>query len=247
MATRRPTASAPDGSERPAPAVRTRPEDPAPPVRTVGELGEAAARCRACPLYKDATQTVFGAGAPRARLMLVGEQPGNEEDLEGKPFVGPAGRLLDQLLEQAGIDRGAVYVTNAVKHFKFMMQGKRRLHQKPKGLEIKACKPWLLAEIDRVRPEVILALGATAAAALFGAQVSVMRDRGKPVSSPLAPRCLVTYHPSAALRGPKPEDRARIRDALLADLRVAAAPGTGGVTRLTRSPGRRSGVRTPQP
>jgi uracil-DNA glycosylase len=218
---------------RPAPpecppgiATRTRPEDPAPPVRGLTELRQAAACCRACPLYRTATQTVFGAGPGRARMMLVGEQPGNDEDLAGKPFVGPAGKVLTQLLKEAGIDRKSLYLTNAVKHFKFVQQGKRRLHQKPKGMEIKACRPWLLAEIERVRPQVLVALGAVAGAALFGNAASVTRDRGRPVESPLAPRCFITYHPSAALRGITPADRARVRTALLDDLRAAASTDT---------------------
>ena len=209
------------------PVTRTRPEDPAPPVRSLARLREAARVCRACPLYKFATQTVFGKGPGHAALMLVGEQPGNDEDLRGEPFVGPAGRVLDELLARAGIDRQAVYLTNAVKHFKFVQQGKRRLHQKPKGLEMKACKPWLQAEIERVQPEVVVALGAVAAASLFGSQVSVVRDRGRPIDSPLARHCFVTYHPSAALRAITPADRARIREALLADLALASKAGTG--------------------
>ena len=184
--------------------VRRKPEDPAPPARSLPQLREAARVCRACPLYRFATQTVFGDGAARASLMLVGEQPGNDEDLQGRTFVGPAGRLLDQLLEQAGIDRKRVYLTNAVKHFKFEQKGKRRLHQKPKGLEIRACQPWVLAEIELVRPAVLVALGAVAAASLFGKTVSVLRDRGRAIDSPLAPCCFVTYHPSAALRAVTP-------------------------------------------
>jgi uracil-DNA glycosylase len=218
----RPRRKLPAARGTPPAEVRTRPEDPAPPTRGLGELRQAALGCQACPLYRDATQTVFGAGPARARVMLVGEQPGNDEDLAGEPFVGPAGKVLSQVLEEAGIDRQSVYLTNAVKHFKFVVQGKRRLHQKPRGLEVKACKPWLLAEIERVRPEVLVALGAVAGAALFGTTASVTRDRGRPVKSPLAPRCFITYHPSAALRGITPEDRARVRAALLEDLRAAA-------------------------
>ena len=214
------------------------------PEGGLSELMAAAAGCTACPLYRNATQTVFGAGPARVDMMLVGEQPGDEEDQRGLPFVGPAGRLLDQLLAGAGVDRRRVYVTNAVKHFKFVMKGKRRLHQKPSGREIRACKPWLLAEIDRVRPETIVALGGTAAAALFGSKVSVTRDRGRPVACTLAPECFVTFHPSAALRAPTPQERERIRAALAADLTLAARsmgtlpsrtlPGGTDVTTLGR-------------
>ncbi len=185
-------------------------------------LAAAARTCRACPLYQDTTQAVFGAGPAHATFMLVGEQPGDEEDKQGRPFVGPAGRVLDRLLEEAGIDRRSLYLTNAVKHFSHVVRGKRRLHQKPKSGEIKACQPWLLAELARVRPTVLVALGAVAGSALYGSAVSVQRDRGRPLSSPHAPRCFITYHPSAVLRGPTPADRARTRQALLDDLRAAA-------------------------
>jgi uracil-DNA glycosylase family protein len=188
----------------------------------LGGLVQAAECCRACPLYRDATQTVFGAGRARAAFMLIGEQPGDEEDKQGRPFVGPAGRVLDQLLDEASIDRSSLYVTNAVKHFKFVLRGKRRLHQKPKASEIKACQPWLEAEIDRVRPSVLFALGATAGAALYGSKVSVLRDRGRPLTCSRAPLCFISFHPSAVLRGPTPEDRARIRQALVDDLAAAA-------------------------
>lgn len=184
-------------------------------------LARAARTCQACPLYLHATQTVFGAGPAHAKVMLVGEQPGDEEDRRGKPFVGPAGALLDKLMEEVGLDRSTVYVTNAVKHFKFVERGKRRLHQKPKALEVTACKPWLRGEIERVKPVVLVALGATASAALYGSSVSVTRDHGRPVTSPLADACFVTFHPSAALRAPTPEDRARIRKAIADDLRAA--------------------------
>jgi uracil-DNA glycosylase len=207
-------------ADLPAPA-RTKPEDPAPSL-PLPDLAVAARSCRACPLYKGATQTVFGAGPSSAKIMVVGEQPGDEEDKSGTPFVGPAGRLLDQMFEAAGIGRSGVYVTNAVKHFKFVVQGKRRLHQKPKGPEIRACQPWLLAEIERLAPTVIIALGATAAAALFGSKVGVERDRGRPIDTPHARFGFVTYHPSAALRAPTAEGRARIRAALVDDLRAAA-------------------------
>jgi uracil-DNA glycosylase family protein len=187
------------------------------------QLAKAARSCQACPLYRDATQTVFGEGPTTAKLVLVGEQPGDEEDKQGLPFVGPAGRLLDQILEEAGIARADIYVTNAVKHFKFVLQGKRRLHQKPKAAEVRACQPWLLGEIERLRPDVLVAMGSTAVASLFGSKVGVLRDRGHAIPSELAPFCYVTYHPSAALRAPTPEDRKRVRAALTDDLRTAAA------------------------
>jgi uracil-DNA glycosylase len=205
-------------------ALAKYPPAPVPPdAAAPSELAAAARTCTACPLYREATQTVFGVGPAGARVMLVGEQPGNEEDRAGLPFVGPAGALLDRALAEAGLDRADVYLTNAVKHFKFVVSGKRRLHQKPRGLEIAACSPWLQAELRVVRPTVLVALGATAAQALFGSRVSVQRDRGRPIASPHAPRCFVTYHPSAALRAIRPEDRARIRADLTGDLRLAAA------------------------
>ncbi len=164
------------------------------------ELVEAAARCEACPLYRNATQTVFGEGPRAARLMLVGEQPGDQEDLKGRPFVGPAGQLLDWALEKAGIDRARTYVTNVVKHFKWVPRGKRRIHSKPSSLEIKACRPWLDQEISLVRPEVLVCLGATAAQALLGASFRVTRERGRFVRSDLAPHVMATVHPSSLLR-----------------------------------------------
>ena len=194
---------------------------PPTPAATLSELAHAARTCRGCPLFQPATQTVFGEGPADARIMLVGEQPGNDEDLAGHPFVGPAGQVLDEALRAAGLDRRALYLTNAVKHFKFQPRGKWRLHQRPRGREVESCKPWLLAEIDRVRPAVLVALGATAAGALFGRQVTPGRDRGRPLASPLAPICLVTYHPSAVLRAGDPEGSARLRGALVADLSLA--------------------------
>jgi uracil-DNA glycosylase family protein len=164
---------------------------------------------------------VPGVGPKPALLMLVGEQPGDEEDRQGRPFVGPAGALLDQLLAEAGIDRKQVYVTNAVKRFNYVVRGKRRLHQKPSAREVAASKAELLEEIQRVRPRVVVALGATAASALFGSAVRVLRDRGRTLPTPHAAFGFVTYHPSAALRGPTPEDRAEIRRALAADLQLA--------------------------
>ena len=191
--------------------------------RGLRQLALAARSCTACPLYRDSIQTVFGEGPADAVMMLVGEQPGDEEDKQGLPFVGPAGRVLDEVLAEAGIPREAIYVTNAVKHFKFILKGKRRLHQKPKTAEVRACQPWLLGELEHLRPQVLVALGSTASASLFGSKVGVLRDRGKPIASDHAPFCFVTYHPSAALRGPSPEDRARVRAALVEDLKLAAA------------------------
>lgn len=175
-------------------------EDFLPSKLSLKALEEASRGCRGCELYKDATQTVFGQGRASARLMLVGEQPGDKEDKEGEPFVGPAGRLLDRALEEAGIDRAEAYVTNAVKHFKWRSRGNRRLHQTPRAGEIEACKPWLQAEVEAVRPEAVLAMGATAARSLFGPKVKVTKDRGRPLESPLASVAAVTIHPSAILR-----------------------------------------------
>src|SRR5215203_321834 len=171
-----------------------------PPSRSLKALEEAAEGCRGCDLYKDATQAVFGQGRKSAELMLVGEQPGDKEDLEGEPFVGPAGRLLDRALGEAGIDRSQAYVTNAVKHFKWRPRGSRRLHQTPRAGEIEACKPWLAAELEAVKPQALLAMGATAARSLFGTKVKVTKDRGRPLESALAPVAAVTIHPSAILR-----------------------------------------------
>ena len=191
-------------------------------------LREAAAGCTACPLHLLGTQTVFGEGLKRARVVLVGEQPGDREDLEGRPFVGPAGRLLDEALQDAGIDRDAAYVTNAVKHFKWQPRGKRRIHQKPNAAEIAACRPWLDAELAVVRPEVLVCLGATAAQALLGRSFRVTRDRGRLVESPLAPATLATVHPSSILRAPDDETRRRERRLFVEDLRVAAKALAGG-------------------
>jgi uracil-DNA glycosylase len=167
---------------------------------TLPALRKAAAECRGCGLWEDATQTVFGKGRRSAELMLVGEQPGDREDREGEPFVGPAGRILDEALEQAGIDRDAVYLTNAVKHFKWRPRGKRRLHQTPRAGEVEACRPWLEAEVEVVSPRALVALGATAAKAAFGPAVRVTRDRGRTLETPLAQIGAVTIHPSAILR-----------------------------------------------
>ena len=168
------------------------------------KLREAAAGCKACPLWEHATQTVFGEGSADADVIFVGEQPGDREDLEGRPFVGPAGRLLDHALEEAGIDRSKVYLTSVVKHFKWKPQGKRRIHQKPNWREIAACRPWLDAELAVLKPRVLVCLGATAAQALLGRDFRVSRQRGELVDSPLAPKTIATVHPSSILRA---EDR----------------------------------------
>jgi uracil-DNA glycosylase len=185
-------------------------------------LREAAAGCRACPLWKRGTQTVFGAGRRSAKVMLVGEQPGDREDREGKPFVGPAGRVLDEALAEAGIDRGDAYVTNVVKHFKWIPRGKRRIHQRPNQEEITACRPWLEAELQVVKPSVMVCLGATAAKALLGSDFRVTRDRGKLVESDLAPIATGTVHPSSILRIDDADERRVARDELADDLREVA-------------------------
>jgi uracil-DNA glycosylase len=193
-----------------------------PTTRSLKALQEAAEGCRGCELYKDATQTVFGQGRRGAELMLVGEQPGDKEDLEGEPFLGPAGRLLDRALQEAGIDRSEAYVTNAVKHFKWRPRGNRRLHQTPRAGEIEACKPWLQAEVEAVRPQAVLAMGATAARSLFGPKVKVTKDRGRPLESPLAPLAAVTIHPSAILRLRDHDEREAELAAFVADLEGVA-------------------------
>ena|SRR2546422_3628327 len=197
---------------------------PAAPPRGAGlrTLRKMAAACRACDLWKRGTQTVFGEGVPGAAIMLVGEQPGNEEDLAGRPFVGPAGTLLDRALDAAGIERGRVYVTNVVKHFKWEPRGKRRIHQKPNAHEIAACRPWLEAEIAAVKPRVIVCLGATAAQALLGRQFRVTRDRGRLVDSPLGVKLLATVHPSAILRAPDDESRRSEMRRFVEDLKHVA-------------------------
>jgi uracil-DNA glycosylase len=198
-------------SETAAPLVPERP--------TLRSLRKTAAGCRACPLWETGTQTVFGEGAQKSAVMLVGEQPGDREDREGRPFVGPAGRLLDKALEDAGIDRRLAYVTNVVKHFKWVGRGKRRIHQKPNWSEIAACRPWLDAELAVVEPQVLVCLGATAAQALLGRDFRVSRQRGELVDTLLAPRALATVHPSSILRA---QDDAREAEyaAFVDDLRV---------------------------
>ena len=189
---------------------------------TLAAVREAAKNCRACDLWRRGTQTVFGEGARDAELMFVGEQPGDAEDLAGRPFVGPAGRLLDRALEEAGIDRSVVYVTNVVKHFKWEPRGKRRIHKKPNSGEIGACRPWLDTEIALVKPRVIVCLGATAAQALLGRQFKVTAHRGEFVPSPLAPLVLATVHPSSLLRAPDEESRRRETKRFVDDLRQVA-------------------------
>lgn len=188
---------------------------------TLPRVRAVAAGCKACDLYLRGTQTVFGEGPRRAEVMLVGEQPGDAEDLAGHPFVGPAGKLLDRALQQAGIDRAAVYLTNVVKHFKWEPRGKRRIHQKPRAGEIGACRPWLEVEIALVRPRVLILLGATAAQALFGASFKVSRQRGERIESALAPVVVATVHPSSILRATDDAARRRELQALVADLKKA--------------------------
>jgi uracil-DNA glycosylase family protein len=186
-------------------------------------LRKAAAGCTACPLHRLGTQTVFGEGAPHAPLMLIGEQPGDREDIEGRPFIGPAGLLLDRALAEAGIERSRTYVTNAVKHFKWTPRGKRRMHAKPSMMEIRACNPWLKAEIAAVKPQLVVCLGATAAAAVIGPSFRVMRDRGAVIDSTLAPHVLGTIHPSMLLRIEDEDDKQREYARFVADLRTARA------------------------
>ena len=197
-----------------------RPAQP-PDASNLATMREAAAHCTACHLYKRATQTVFGEGSKGATMMLVGEQPGDYEDVAGKPFVGPAGKIMDQALEEAGIDRTKVYVTNAVKHFKWEPRGKRRIHQKPNSREIAACRPWLEAELRIIKPKLVVALGATAAQTIFGPSFRVTRERGEVLSSKLAPRVLATVHPSSLLRQPDEESRQREYKHFVSDLRAA--------------------------
>jgi uracil-DNA glycosylase family protein len=199
---------------------------PAPPIPvrpTLPRLRSAAQTCRACELWAGATQAVLGEGPTPADAMLVGEQPGDREDLEGAPFVGPAGRMLDRGLAEVGIDPGRVYVTNVVKHFRYRARGKRRIHQKPDAVHITACRPWLEAELTLVRPRVLVCLGATAAQALVGRHVKVTQDRGRPLDSPLAEYVIATVHPSSLLRAPDEAARREAYSAFVADLIQVAA------------------------
>jgi DNA polymerase len=194
---------------------------PPEPERSLDRLRAAAAGCKACDLYRTGTQTVFGEGPPRADVMFVGEQPGDYEDREGHPFVGPAGRVLDEGLEEVGIDRARVYVTNAVKHFKWVARGKRRIHSKPNAREIRACRAWLDAELSAVQPRVVVCLGATAAQALLGPSFRVTQSRGKPLGDTgIAPYVVATVHPASILRAPDPESRQADRAAFIEDLRT---------------------------
>jgi uracil-DNA glycosylase len=185
-------------------------------------LRHEAANCRACPLWKDATQTVFGEGPQTAQVMLVGEQPGDKEDLAGKPFVGPAGQMLDRALDEAGIDRKKVYVTNAVKHFKFVPRGKIRLHQKPTTPEIKACRPWYERELTSIKPDLVVAMGATAAQSVFGKITPINKNRGRLIDLDDGVKVLVTVHPSYLLRLPDADARAREYERFVEDLGIAA-------------------------
>ena len=213
-ATAAPDDANPGGKRSAAPFV--------PDTTSVRTLAAAAHECQGCDLYKTATQVVFGAGPRGARVMFVGEQPGDQEDRQGAPFVGPAGALLDKALEDAGIPRDQVYVTNAVKHFKWEPRGKRRIHKKPRASEIKACRPWLEAELRAVKPAVVVCLGATAAQAVFGSQFKLMRQRGHVLPAPLAPQAVATIHPSSVLRAPDSEGRRTAYEMLVADLEVVA-------------------------
>jgi DNA polymerase len=195
-----------------------------PPSPTLDKLRKAAACCKACDLWKKGAQTVFGEGAAPASVMFVGEQPGDKEDLAGRPFVGPAGRVLDEAFEAAGINRSEVYLTNIVKHFSWVpdQRGKRRIHKKPRYSEIEACRPWLDAEVKVTRPQVIVCLGATAAQALLGKNFSVTRQRGQFIPSPLAPYVMATVHPSSILRAPDEVSRREQKQAFIRDLKIAA-------------------------
>ena len=194
-----------------------------PPVTSLSVLAAAIDACRRCPLYKNATQTVFGEGPQTAGIMLVGEQPGDKEDLAGKPFVGPAGQMLDRALEEAGIDRSKVYVTNAVKHFKFVPRGKIRLHQKPNTPEIRACRQWYERELAAIRPDLVVAMGATAAQSVFGKITPINKNRGRLIDLDDGTRTLVTVHPSYLLRLPDAEAKAREYERFVEDLKIAAA------------------------
>src|SRR3954462_14151712 len=212
-------------SNRPHHAMTHEPNDATPFLperRSLKALREASAACRGCHLWRGATQTVFGEGAAGARLMLVGKVPGDREDRAGQPFVGPAGRELDDALEEVGIDRADAYVTNVVKHFKFEERGKRRIHQTPKRFEVDACRPWLDAELEVVKPEAVVVLGATAGKALFGSSFRITQSRGQRLDSDLAPLVVATIHPSAILRGRDDQERVDLRAGFTEDLRGGA-------------------------
>jgi uracil-DNA glycosylase family protein len=221
-----------DGGKKPNDSARRFvPADP-----DLDQLKEAAAGCTACPLHERGTQTVFGEGRVRSRVMLIGEQPGDQEDLKGRPFVGPAGQLLDWSLEKAGIDRTQAYVTNVVKHFKWVPRGKRRIHSKPSSMEIKACLPWLEAELEVIQPEVIVLLGATAAQALLGGAFRVTRERGNFIRSNLAPHVMATVHPSSLLRIEEDAERKEAIREFVRELRkVAAVLSEGDANRSVSS------------
>jgi uracil-DNA glycosylase family protein len=198
------------------------PPAPVPARPSKGRLRSSIAHCRACDLWEPATQAVLGEGPRRSRVVMVGEQPGDREDIEGRPFVGPAGGVLDRALKRAGIERSDVYLTNAVKHFRFRLRGKRRIHQTPDRWQVSACQPWLDAELSMIRPEALVCLGAVAAQGLLGSQVRIGRDRGRPFDSDLAELVVITAHPSSILRVNEQEGRERAMDALVADLSSVA-------------------------
>jgi uracil-DNA glycosylase family protein len=195
-------------------------QDFLPVHRTLASLRAAVPACRGCPLYREATQAVFGEGGERAHVMLIGEQPGDSEDLAGKPFVGPAGKVLDEALDIAGIPRAEAYVTNVVKHFKFTRRGKRRIHDKPTRYEVEACRPWLASELELVSPTIVVVLGATAAQSLLGSTVRVTKERGIERETPLAKHTFATVHPASVLRAPDEELRRLAREEFFADMRV---------------------------
>ena len=195
---------------------------PVPATSDLSKLRTAAAKCQACPLYRNATQTVFGGGGPDVDVFFIGEQPGEQEDRVGKPFVGPAGRILDQALRAAGIDRSKCYVTNAVKHFKWKLRGKHRIHEKPGSREIEACRPWLNAEIRSLQPGIIVCLGATAVRSAFGKDLPILKNRGRWMTSLFSSKTLITVHPSSVLRAPDPEAKEKAYADFVADLKIVA-------------------------
>lgn len=209
-------------ARQPSAPSRTNPDDPVPPLRSLRALADAAQNCQACPLFANATQAVFGEGPAAASVVLVGEQPGNEEDLSGQPFVGPAGAVLQKALDEAGIDRRGVYVTNAVKHFSWEPRGKRRIHKKPRVSEIKACHPWLSAELSRIKPAVTVCMGTTAVQSILGPRITIAAAKGQVYETDHGP-VIVTRHPSSILRMRDSESRRGAFDELVADLKRAAA------------------------